>query len=79
MLFEREVKLLKGKTVALLVLLVIMVGAFFVTSEYSTTVVPGKQESSFSFLESLCKTIVVLGDPVPGGSGGGGDNSVGRG
>jgi len=63
--------LVKSKTVALLVLVIIMFGAVYATSA-PVVVSPGASVSLYGFLESLCGTSVVFGDPVPG-SGPGGD------
>jgi len=62
----------RRKTVALVVLLLVMVGACYVTSA-PLTVAPGMPLSLFGFLSSFGGTAVALCDPVPGGSNGGGD------
>jgi len=63
---------MKSKTVALLVLLIIMAGAFYATSapiEFSADV----PISLFDIFNSICGTSVALCDPVPGSGSSGGD------
>lgn len=64
---------MKGKTVAFVVLLVIMAGSIFATS-VPTTIAADLPTSLFEFFCSLGGTPVALADPVPGGGGPGGDN-----
>lgn len=64
--------MVKSKTVALLVLVIIMFGAVYATSA-PVVVSPGAPVGLYGFLNSLCGTIVVFGDPVPGSPGSGGD------
>jgi len=63
----------KGKTVAFVVLLVIMAGSIFATS-VPTTIAADLPTSLFEFFCSFGGTPVALADPVPGGGGPGGDN-----
>lgn len=63
---------MKSKTVALLVLLIVMAGAFYATSAPIEVSVEGPV-SLFDFFGSLCSTSVVLCDPVPGTGSSGGD------
>ena len=65
--------MLRKKTVAFLVLLVVMANAFYVVSETLTTA-PVEPFSLCSFIEAFGKTAVAYADPVPGGGGSGGDH-----
>lgn len=60
------------KTAALMVLLLVMAGAYYVTSS-ALSVAPGASLSLFEFLSSLTGISMVLADPVPGGGPGGCD------
>jgi len=63
----------RRKTVALVVLLLVMVGACYVTSA-PLTVAPGMPLSLFGIMSSFGGTAVAFaGDPVPGGGSAGGD------
>ena len=62
---------MRKRKVALVVLMLIMAGACYVTSA-SLTVAPGMPLSLFGFLSSFGGTAVAFCDPVPGGGGGGG-------
>lgn len=64
---------MRKKTTALLVLLLVMAGACYVTS-VPLTVAPGMPLSLFSFLSSFGGTAVAFADPVPGSGGAGGDD-----
>lgn len=64
---------MRSKTVALMVLLILTAGAFFVTSENHLAVDSDEPLTLTEFFTSLCRPAVALGDPVPGGGGGGGD------
>jgi len=65
--------LLKGKTVAFVVLLVIMAGSIYATSA-PTTIAADLPTSLFEFFSYIGGAPVALADPVPGGgSGGDGD------
>jgi hypothetical protein len=57
--------------VALLVLMLLMAGACYVTSA-PLTVAPGMPLSLFGFLSSFGGIAVTFADPVPGGGAGGG-------
>ena len=63
---------MKSKTVAFVVLLIIMAGAFYATSAPIEVSVEGPV-SLLDFFGSLCGTSVALCDPVPGSGGSGGD------
>ncbi len=63
---------MKGKTVAFVVLLVIMAGSIFATSA-STTFIADLPTGLFEFFCSLGGAPVALADPVPGGGSGGND------
>lgn len=62
----------RRKTVVLVVLLLVMVGACYVTSA-PLTVAPGMPLSLFGILSSFGGTAVTFADPVPGGGSAGGD------
>lgn len=62
----------RKKTAALVVLLLVMAGACYVTS-VPLTVAPGMPLSLFGFLSSFGGMAVTFADPVPGGGAGGGD------
>ncbi|UCD43827.1 MAG: hypothetical protein JSV27_06635 [Candidatus Bathyarchaeota archaeon] len=64
---------MRRKTVAFLVLMVLMSGAYCVTSVQLPAVAPSGM-SAFGFLEAVLGNVVALGDPVPGGCGGGGND-----
>ena len=64
---------MRSKTVALLVLVIIMFGAVYATSA-PVVVSPGAPVGLYGFLNSLCGTSVVFGDPIPGGGIPGGDD-----
>lgn len=63
--------MLRKKTAALMLLLLVMAGACYVTSS-PLSVAPGAALSLNGFLGSFLGTIAALADPVPGGIGGGG-------
>lgn len=63
----------KGKTVALVVLLVIMAGSIIATAA-STTPISFSQPMSFFSALGVGNMAVALADPVNGGGGPGGDN-----
>jgi len=63
----------RKKTVAFLFLMVLMASAYCVTSVQLPAVAPSGV-SAFGFLEAVLGNVVALGDPVPGGSGGGGND-----
>lgn len=62
---------MKGKTVALIFLMVLIVGSFCATAVQLTAVAPSGL-SLFGIFEMMFSNVMVLADPVPGGSGGGG-------
>lgn len=64
---------MKRKNVAFVVLLILIAGAFFVTSTGPLAVESDQPVKLSDFLMSLCRTVVALGDPVSGGPGSGGD------
>jgi len=53
--------------------LILIAGAFFVTSAGPLAVESDQPVKLSDFLMSLCRTVVALGDPVSGGPGSGGD------
>lgn len=63
---------MKCKTVAFVVLLIIMAGAFYATSTL-IEVAPDEPVSLYDFVNSLLGTCAALGDPVPGTGSSGGD------
>ena len=63
---------MKSKTVAFVVLLVIMAGAFYATST-PIEVSSDESVSLYDFVNSLLGTCSALGDPVPGTGSAGGD------
>ena len=63
---------MKGKTVALVVLLVLSVGTVLLTSVQPTILGTETVSGFFDILSSFSGTIVGLADPVPGGGGSGG-------
>ncbi len=63
--------MVKGKTVAFFVLLVIMAGSIYATSA-PTTIAADLPTSLFEFFFSLGGAPMALADPVPGGPGSGG-------
>jgi hypothetical protein len=63
--------LVKGKTVAFVVLLVIMAGSIYATSA-PTTIAADLPTGLFEFFFSLGGAPVALADPVDGGPGTGG-------
>ena len=62
---------MKGRTVALIFLMVLIAGSFCVTAVQLTAVAPSGM-SIFSVFEMMFSNVMVLADPVSGGSGGGG-------
>jgi hypothetical protein len=64
----------RKKTVAFLLLFVVIAGAFYVTSPLATLEFAMLPEGFFAFFEACGVPFVALADPVPGGGGGGGDN-----
>ena len=58
------------KTAALMVLLLVMAGAYYVTSS-ALSVAPGASLSLFEFISSLTGVSMALADPVSGGVSGG--------
>ena len=69
----REVNSVKGKTIAIVLLLLIASGSLIATSA-STAISINQPFSIFSILSTLGQTAVALADPVGGGPGGGGDH-----
>jgi type III secretory pathway component EscV len=65
------VKLVKRKTVAFVLLLVIMAGSIIATA-VSTTPISFSQITNFFSVLGVGNTAVALADPVGGGPGGGG-------
>ena len=65
--------MLKSKTVAFVVLLVIKAGSIYATSA-PTTIAADLPTGLFEFFFSLGGAPVALADPVSGGGGTGGDN-----
>ena len=63
---------MRKKTAALIVLLLVMAGAFYVTSP-ALSVAPGASFSLNGFIGSLTGTSMALADPVPGTGSGGND------
>lgn len=63
---------MRKKTAALVVLLLVMASACYVTSA-PLTVAPGMPLNLFGFLSSFGGTAVTFADPVPGGGSAGGD------
>lgn len=63
---------MRKKTVALVILLVLMAGTICVTSA-PLAVAPGASVGLYGFVTSICGPVAVFADPVPGGSSGGGD------
>ncbi len=62
---------MRKKTVALVLMFVIMAGSIYATAA-PVTVNPGEPVYLEDYLESLAGTSMVIGDPVPGTGGGGG-------
>lgn len=60
---------MKLKTALIVALIVFMIGAYAVTSEFSLVVDPGKPLSLFGSLFSLGRAVVALADRIPGGPG----------
>lgn len=58
------------KTAALMVLLLVMAGAYYVTSS-ALSVAPGASLSLYEFISSLTGVSMALADPVSGGVSGG--------
>ena len=58
------------KYMAFILLLTLIAGATYITA--TQTVVLNQTGSVYDFLGSLCRTVVALCDPVPGGGGSGG-------
>ena len=63
---------MKGKTVALVILLVLSVGTVLLTSVQPAILGTETVSGFFDILSSFSGTIVGLADPVPGGGGSGG-------
>ncbi len=63
---------MRKKTAALMVLLLVMAGACYVTSA-PLSVAPSASLSLNSFFNSFFGSVVAFADPVPGGGGPGGD------
>ena len=63
---------MKSKTVAFVVLLIIMTGALYATST-PIEVSSDEPVSLYDFVNSLLGTSAALGDPVPGSGSAGGD------
>jgi uncharacterized membrane protein HdeD (DUF308 family) len=61
----------KLKITLILALLVFMIGAYTVTSEFSMVFDPGKPLSLFGSVFSLGRAVVAYADPVRGGPGSG--------
>jgi hypothetical protein len=62
----------KGKTVALVVLLVLSVGTVIMTSVQPAILGTETVNGFFDILSSFSGTMVAFADPVPGGGGSGG-------
>jgi len=62
----------KGKTVALVVLLVLSVGTVLLTSVQPAILGAETVSGFFDILSSFSGTMVALADPIPGGGGSGG-------
>lgn len=65
---------MRRKTVAFVILLVVLASAYCITSVSHMTVAMDGPLTLFDFFKALGTTAMVLGDPVPGGSGSGGNN-----
>ena len=63
---------MRKKTVALVILLVLMAGTICMTSA-TLAVSPSASVNLYGFITSICSPVVAFADPVPGGSSGGGD------
>ena len=63
---------MRGKTVALLVLLILIGGAVYATSVQTTFVLSNQPVSLMEFVSNMMRTVVGLCDPVPGGGSSGG-------
>ena len=63
---------MKGKTVALVVLLVLSVGTVLLTSVQPAILGAETVSGFFDTMSSFGGTIVALADPIPGGGGSGG-------
>ena len=66
--------MVKGKTVAFVVLLILMAGTVYATSVQPTFIVSNQPVGLIEFLSNLGSVVMGLCDPVPGGGGTGGDN-----
>jgi hypothetical protein len=62
----------KGKTVAIVVLLVLSVGTVLLTSVQPAILGTETVSGFFDIMSSFGGTIVALADPIPGGGGSGG-------
>lgn len=62
---------MKLKTVLIVVLLVFMIGAYSITSEFSVVFDPARPLSLFGSIMSLGSSAIAYCDPVPGGPGSG--------
>lgn len=60
---------MKLKAALIVALLVFMIGAYAVTSEFSLIVDPSKPLSLFGSVFSLGRAVVAFADRVPGGPG----------
>ena len=63
---------MKGKTLALVVLLVLSIGTVLLTSVQPAILGTETVSGFFDILSSYSGTIVALADPIPGGGGSGG-------
>lgn len=62
---------MKLKITLILVLLVFMIGAYTITSEFSLVLDPGKPLNLFGSVFSLGRAAVAYADPISGGPGSG--------
>ncbi len=62
---------MKLKTALIVALLVFMIGAYSITSEFSLVFDPARPLSLFGSIMSLGGSVIAYCDPVPGGPGSG--------
>ncbi len=62
---------MKIKTVLIVVLLVFMIGAYSITSEFSLAFDPARPLSLFGSIMSLGSSVTAYCDPISGGPGSG--------
>ena len=65
---------MKVKTVAFVILLIVMAGAVYATSVQPTFIISNQPVGLIEFLSNLGSTVMGLCDPVPGGGGSGGND-----